>query len=538
MSGSNFGLAPPVVVNPLQAQTTALDAAGKVYDLRDKQATEAAGQAFLNSIQNGQPDQTAFMENLRRNPATAMRALEASQKGQTLDSNTYKLHTERLSRANDAVGTLIGRYPNGIPQDAAHAAIQQELDSGLITPQEAQSLRTMFGDNPKQNSITATQIYTHNMSTQQQLDRRYGTRQAVPAGGSTEIVTVPPPGADQPNVSVTHTPTPAERYNLTPSYIPLDENGKPTTPDKARTWQSVSIPRQGVGDMPPAGPATVTTTPATPLPVPPVPPTGAFSNPNVPPNTAPGRINPTPANPALRNPAAQTAPAASPGIVQTPAGPAVVSAPPQGQQERLKQDQELYNTDVAKMGDWNRRATAGESALEALELVRGTGPMQDKFQRMYAFAQANGITPGVKPGDYTRTDAYQVLAKNLLRFAQDASSRSGTNLGLETQLHSNANVEDMLPGANRHVVLQDMGILRQQMAMQKGHPDKSGAGYGERTSKFPTDTDPIAFAWDLMTPGERQTYLTRLGDKSSAAYKKWASSMQEARNAGVWRNQP
>jgi hypothetical protein len=220
MSGSNFGLAPPVVVNPLQAQTTALDAAGKVYDLRQAQSKEAAGQAFQNSLNpDGTPNQNAFLSNLKANPAAAMSALEASKGGQELDANTYKLHTERLSRANDAVGTLIGRYPNGIPKEAAHAAIQQELDSGLITPQVAQSLRPMFGDNPQQNSIVATQLYTHNMNTAQQLEQRYGTRQQVNAGGTIQFPVVPPASQGGPGPVVPLSMTPGERGKLVEATI-------------------------------------------------------------------------------------------------------------------------------------------------------------------------------------------------------------------------------------------------------------------------------------------------------------------------------
>lgn len=232
-------------------------------------------------------------------------------------------------------------------------------------------------------------------------------------------------------------------------------------------------------------------------------------------------------------PPAQPQPEQPPGI----AGPTVATKATQ------EQDQTLYGQHIAQMGDMNRRNVAGKSALDALELVRTTGPGSAGVARMLAFAQANGIPlpGGSDPNAYSSTAAYQLLAKNLLRFAQDNSvNQVHSDLGLETKLHSSANVEDMLPAANRHVVIQDMGLLRQNMAMTKGQ-DPSGIGYRDRTKNYPTQYDPNAFAWDLMNPQERSAYLKQIdpnGTKNTKAYTKWAESMKEARNSGVWSAQP
>src|SRR5580765_4167043 len=128
MSGSNalnFGIPtlrsePVQVANPLAAITAGNQAAAGLYDLRQKQAQEAAGQAFLNSIDpnTGQPRQTVFNQNLARDPKTAMAALSASTSGQAIDHNTFVTNMARLTGVGNAAMGLVAQHPDGvIPQD-------------------------------------------------------------------------------------------------------------------------------------------------------------------------------------------------------------------------------------------------------------------------------------------------------------------------------------------------------------------------------------------------------------------------------------
>jgi len=177
MSGSNFGLAPPVVVNPLAAQTTALDAAGKVYQLRQQQSKEAAGQAFQNSLNpDGTPNQSAFLSNLKANPTAAMSALETAQQGQTLDHNTYVTHSARVNAGMAGMGQLIADNPAGIPADAAHAFIERQVALGYWTPDFAKSLHAQVSDNPRANTQLAVQGLSRGLQAQTVLE------QARPSG--------------------------------------------------------------------------------------------------------------------------------------------------------------------------------------------------------------------------------------------------------------------------------------------------------------------------------------------------------------------
>lgn len=173
------------VVNPLALVQAANQAASSDYDLMQKQSTLAAGRAFQASIDpnTGLPNQAQFMKNLAGDPMSPMSALDSSQKGQTLDKDTYNLVTARLSRGADALGLLMSRYPQGIPQDAAHAAVDQEVATGLITPEQGTQLKGLFGNDPHANSIAASQLYQHNMNTQQQIDQRFGVPFQKDVGG-------------------------------------------------------------------------------------------------------------------------------------------------------------------------------------------------------------------------------------------------------------------------------------------------------------------------------------------------------------------
>ena len=180
--------------------------------------------------------------------------------------------------------------------------------------------------------------------------------------------------------------------------------------------------------------------------------------------------------------------------------PAFVTAPPQGQPDRAAEGNKLYTEGSKAIPDRQKRLIAGESALEAMKLA-ATGPSTGYVANIKAWLEARGETPDGTDG-LSPAAARQVLQKQLLRFAQDSAKRSGTDLGLETQLHSNANADVMLSSANRHVLLQDIGILRRDMVMNKSMPQ--GEAALDHVKKFPTDTDPRGFAWDVMTDRERK----------------------------------
>jgi hypothetical protein len=164
------------------------------------------------------------------------------------------------------------------------------------------------------------------------------------------------------------------------------------------------------------------------------------------------------------------------------------------------------------MNDQQKRLIAGQSALDALKLA-DTGPSTGFFARAYAFLKAQGFTT-VERGQLSDTDYRQLLQKNLLRFAQSAGKASGTDLGLETQLHANANADEMLAGANRHVLIQDMGVLKRDIAQTQEMPEPSATGsVVKHLGSFPANTAPEAFMWNHYTQPERDAIEKEYKDK-------------------------
>jgi hypothetical protein len=139
---------------------------------------------------------------------------------------------------------------------------------------------------------------------------------------------------------------------------------------------------------------------------------------------------------------------------------------------------------------------------------------------MYAFLQAQAPSLLTDRGNMSDTAWRQVLQKQLLRFAQDSGKRAGTDLGLETQLHSNANVDAMLPAANKHVLQQDLGILRRDVAQTLTMPEPSGTGdVVKHLKNFSNDTDPRGFFWGDYDKGERDAILKEVGSGTKAREK-------------------
>jgi hypothetical protein len=511
-------IAHPQVVNPLAAYAGAIGTARSVYDLRQQQANEAAGQAYQGAInpQTGEFDPNELRRRLAASGPAAMAAGATLLNTQQISSNQLEQNLAKLKWWNSAAANL-AENPS---HDNAIDLVRQGVAGGALTFPEAQRIMSTVPTDPAALQAFGRQHMIMSSDALTQFNQIYGQRMAVPAGGHTEIPTVPPPGKDGTPI-ITHSASPGEQGELITVPVPYDESGNVVTdPQKnpVHHWGNITVPRSSIGGlpMPPGG-------------------GGGTSPPGVPqPGTvgSPGRINPVPPQGSpLRNPNAAP-PTTPPGVQVTPSGTPVIQAPPQGQPQQIEQDQQLYRDHVAAMPDQQARLVAGQTALEALRLAR-TGPGTETSARMYAFLQAQGLDPGVNPNDFTSTAARQILQKNLLRFAQNTAARStNTDLGLETQLHSNANAEEMLSAANEHVLIQDLGLLRQRIGMTKLQ-DPNGIGYRERVKNFPSNTDPVAFAWDFMSPSARQAYLDRLGGQDTPAYKKWAQSMKLARDAGM-----
>lgn len=193
-------------------------------------------------------------------------------------------------------------------------------------------------------------------------------------------------------------------------------------------------------------------------------------------------------------------------ILQTPQGPVIRSGPPMGTSEVLQNDIKAHTDAALAAADQRQNLQAGESALEALKLAGNyTGPGTGTAASLYAWLQARAPQWAIPQGQMSDTAWREVLAKNLLRFAQASGMRMNTDLGLSEALQGTANADSILPNANREILIQDLGRARQRVAQTQLMPAPSPNGDVVNHFKtYTTDTDSRAFAWDLYSPAERK----------------------------------
>ncbi|HEY2615984.1 MAG TPA: hypothetical protein VGI78_01470 [Acetobacteraceae bacterium] len=128
----------------------------------------------------------------------------------------------------------------------------------------------------------------------------------------------------------------------------------------------------------------------------------------------------------------------------------------------------------------------------------------------------------------------EVLAKNMLRFAQSSGMRMNTDLGLSEALQGTANADTLLPGANRHILIDDLGRARQRMAQTDTvpQPDVTGAVI-DHVRNYTRDTDSRAFVYDLMSPAERKAIDDEIAkDKSGKVGKRFDKGLEDASRLG------
>jgi len=332
---------------------------------------------------------------------------------------------------------------------------------------------------------------------------------------------------------IAHTQDPGTYYTPQQSVIMYDANGQPTT-DPAKAVRSVPI-------VTPRGPAMGAPPPGSVAPAPPTAPlpTGYQPRPNAQPQPSP---TPTPRGPnqAATTPAPSSAPAPSPAPQPSPATAPVITGLPTGTEQAAGTDVAKYQEAQNVLPSQQTNLIAGKAALDALKLAR-TGPGTSFVNQVKAFAQAQGLDIWRDPQTNTvptdPTVAYQVARKNLLRFAQGNGSRIGTDLGLATQLESNPNVDQMVNAANDQVLKKDMGVARRNVAAtleaQSGDVGKSrGVGWADHIAKFTNETDPVAFAWDLLTGDERNRHIAEVS-KVKGGLDKLDKSLELAAKHGL-----
>src|SRR5215472_6773908 len=534
-------IAHPTVVDPVGALGRAAQIGGNILDLQKLQSQQAWGNALQQATDpnTGEVNWLAAQRIAAANPAAAMGMADNLRNASNIRSQQLEQGNAAYSNIARSAMTLMND-----PSDDNVRAVFGDLirtHPGSTDQITGEMNAVLAMTDPKARVQYAFRHGIGALDAQSALNRSpFGQTTLTQFGGTTAPTTVVQPspygtGGVTVGGGIAHTQDPGTYYTPQPSVVMYDANGQPTT-DPNKAVRSVPI-------VTPRGPAMGAPAPGTVAPAPPTAPlpTGYQPRPNAQPQPSPA---PAPA-PAPRGPnqapttASSSAPP-SPAPQPPPAPSPVITGLPTGTEQAGGNDVAKYQEAQNALPSQQTNLIAGKAALDALKLAR-TGPGTSFVNQVKAFAHAQGVYIQRDPQTNTvptdPTVAYQVARKNLLRFAQGNGSRIGTDLGLATQLESNPNVDQMVNAANDQVLKKDMGVARRNVAAtleaQSGDVGKSrGVGWADHIAKFTNETDPVAFAWDLLTGDERNRHIAEVS-KVKGGLDKLDKSLELAAKHGL-----
>jgi hypothetical protein len=455
MSGSNAlldAIAHPPQVDVAGAYGNANRLAAGIWANREMQAKQAAGNVFLRSLNpDGTPNQPALNQGLAADPTTALAAQDASQKGQTLSADQYTQQMKRLTYGAAGFGQIL--VDNG--GQAPYAAVKQYYDravtDGHITADDEAKVMAGFGPDPSANASVGRQRMMQNITAQEALARGNGITgsQTGPGGVTTGTLQNSQTGA------VSSPPQQGAPLGLSPGEMAAETPIYKKMPDG--TYQPVLDPRSNRPGVP-----------------------GARVAPNY--NGQPNPLLGDIPNPQDGN----TPPAASPAL----------TAPPQGQPERVAADVGKFKQDQFAIPGGQQNVQSLQKAQVALE-ASNTGRSSEGVHNMLATMQTLGI-PTLGMADSVAS--YDLAHKYLLDYARKSGAAAHSDLQLQSSEGANAST-----GINQQAALDvvhtNIGRERQAIAQNMEAP-QTGIGYGAHTSKFATATDPRGFALDAYKPAD------------------------------------
>ena len=532
MSGSNFGLAPPVVVNPLQAQTTALDAAGKVYDLRDKQATEAWGQALQAATDaNGNVDLPKAQSLASQNPLARQGMLKALGQTSTLanEQQTRNLKTNEV--LGNAVGATLQLGDDQLKQGVLNQ-VERLVAARVITREQANSSLMHMSSNPTELRQQLETLRTGLMPSDQATTQIYGTQGTQTGTGGrtvgynvnrrTGAVTSPDqPGAPQ-GLSAEQA---AERTRWLQS--PRDYPD-PTNPTVTKHGTNETFLRDsGVPDqyVYPSGTPTSPNSQTSPLGTERPPPGSPLLNPNKPP-AAPA-ASPT-ATPAPAVPGSTAAPPAP-----SPAGSGITGPTPQqtaeaeATKEQGKLGPPLFQKEVNAGAEAQMQlANYGTMLSDLTKFTSGSGAGKtlDWKRAAVTWAPALAKALNIKPEEVAAQESFDKVAAQVVQ-AQNPGSDGRMNLNMAATPHSAQSPEGV--DFIIRTLQGNADYIRARASLAANYKEKGNYPAFQESVK---DLDPRVFQLARMTQPQRDSYWKSLDDTTQ---KQLGAAIQKAQKLGV-----
>lgn len=388
-------------------------------------------------------------------------------------------------------------------------ALSAERDNGTITPQ---AYETYMANLPSPNAPVSAWRQSINSHFVGQLAGpdalRAITGSQVPTtipGGQTQIQQVPGPLA-APGTQVTPVGQ-AIGGGLSP------EAGATRQPVVGQNNQPGTLP---LGAMPGSPGVPLGGGPAMPLPRPGM--------------VVPPQINiPSPINPPRLGGAVQPSQGGAPAPGNPPGF--VATSPIPGTQQNIDTAGQRFAADSDALTQFPTRIQPLVEALKIAPNARG-GPGSDKINEIASFLQSRGAGVGIN-SDTSTTAAYDLLTKNLQKYANSLPQAQSSDAGLAAAISGNPHASMSSLGLHDALV-QTLALERMQAALRKNYTGApNGPAYQAYLQDQSTKIDPRAFVNDELGQAGRARVFNGMTGSQQQNY---MSSLKMARDTGVSSN--
>jgi hypothetical protein len=473
------GIANPPQINVLGSINAGTQAASNMYDLRAKQAKQAAGEAYQGAINKdtGELDANEFRRRLAASGPAAMAAGESLLNIQTISSNQLDQMKAKAAWTSHNAGILADQ-PNPTQQDAI-AVLHKGLTDGILTPTEFQRQVSQLPTDAAGLRNWAAQHRANAQTVEQQIQLRYGVpfKQTGPdgstIGGTQDIRTGAVSGPPQAGLPLGQEPSDLNRI------VKIGTN--PDGTDRMGTQRQAQNLAQGraADDDGPQG--------ASPL--------------------GTGRLPAALTNPAAPKPApAATAPAPGFNVGQPTSAAAAGTATGTASAAKFQ--------DIVAQGVKARSQDALLATMLSEAQGFRPGPGADAVSQIKRTVLGLGAQVGTNFGIDEKKLAQQesvVKIGNQLADAQGAGSdaRLKVSEGSNPSIHNTPAGLDLIIRQLRGNA--DYQLVRQQLAADYPHKDK----IEDFEAKIGANLDPRVWQYERLKPEQRTDYFNGLTDKDT-----------------------
>lgn len=365
-----------------------------------------------------------------------------------------------------------------------HQATQQAVQQGWITPDIANVELANMPTDPTQIPQYLQSLNTRVQDAAGQFAKIYGEPTTISNGSQTLPVTASPITGIRPIAApITQTLSPESRATLVPG---TNAQGQPTLTPAANVLQGAGLnPMTAQPQTAPSGPA--------------------------------NRLVPFDQS--------------NPAPVQAAQGGSVVMGPPAGQVEAQTQaakvSSDKYSADAAAQTNYQQSILPIEQAYKSVKALgtEGVGPGSEELNQMKSFL----VTMGVIPPSENLKD-FDEANKYLTQMA-----RSTGFTGSDAQLAAAQQASPSMKTSNGAAlaVLQKAAALARMQNAQVRSFEATGQGpekYSKWATNWNTSQNPVAYAFDMMTPEDRLAYVKTLKNADLAKFK---ASLKTATDLGL-----